>query len=89
MRKAIEYFVKYPILANIIIGVTLILGVVSLVTTKKSFFPTRNSRNITIQVAYPGASPEEMEEGVTLKIEQAIYNIVGIDELTSSSSENS
>jgi len=89
MRKVIEYFVRYPILANIIIGVTLILGVVALVNTKKSFFPTRNSRNIVIQVAYPGASPDEMEEGVTLKIEQAIYNIVGIDELTSTSSENS
>ncbi|MEZ4686877.1 MAG: efflux RND transporter permease subunit [Bacteroidia bacterium] len=33
------------------------------------FFPDTENRNITIQLTYPGASPEEMEEGVVLKIE--------------------
>ncbi|MEN7546266.1 efflux RND transporter permease subunit [Rapidithrix thailandica] len=89
MRKLVEHFVRYPSLANIVIAFTLIAGLASLFNTKKSFFPSRNPRNITIQVAYPGASPEEMEEGVTLKIEEAIYSIVGIDEITSTSSENS
>lgn len=67
MRKIIEYFIKYPILANIIIGLTVIGGLITLVNTNKSFFPGRNPNSISIQVAYPGASPEEMEEGVTLK----------------------
>ena len=75
-------------MANIVIAMTLIGGVISLLNTTKSFFPTRNSRNISIQVAFPGASPVEMEEGVTLKIEQAINSIVGIDEIFSTSSEN-
>lgn len=88
IRNLIEYFVKFPILANIIIALTLIGGVVSMVNTKKSFFPTRSDRNISISVSYPGASPEEMEEGVTLKIEEAINPIAGIDELISTSSEN-
>ena len=89
ISNLVEYFVKYPILANIIIALTLILGAVSLVNTKKSFFPTRNDKNINIQIAYPGASPEEMEEGVTIKIEEALTSIAGIDEITSTSSENS
>ncbi len=88
MNKAIAYFVKYPILANIIIAFTLIGGIASLVTTKKSFFPTVEDRNIVINVTYPGASPEEMEEGVTLKIEEALTSVAGIDELVSTSSEN-
>ena len=58
------------------------------VNTRKSFFPTRKTNMINIQVVFPGASPEEMEEGVTQKIEEAIDNIPGIDEITSSSSEN-
>ncbi len=89
MRKIIEYFVKYPIMANIVIGITLIAGIVTLVNTNKSFFPTQSPKNISISVALPGASPEEMEEGVTLKVEQAIHSIVGIDEIRSTSSENS
>ncbi|MTI32455.1 efflux RND transporter permease subunit [Xanthovirga aplysinae] len=87
-KGLIEQFVRYPILANIIIAFTLLAGIASFLNTKKSFFPLTTPRNITIQVAYPGASPEEMEEGVTLKIEEAIYNIAGIEEINSTSSEN-
>ncbi len=89
IKSFVELFVKYPILANILIGLTVIGGVVSFVNTKKSFFPTQKDRRINISVAYPGASPQEMEEGVTLKIEEAIKAIEGIDELFSTSSENS
>lgn len=89
VKNLVEYFVKFPILANILIALTLIGGVVAMVNTKKSFFPTREDRNIVISVTYPGASPEEMEEGVTLKIEEAVNPIAGIDELLSTSSENS
>lgn len=89
MRKIIEAFVKYSILSNILIATTVILGLVSALSMKKSFFPERNPRSISISVNYPGASPEEMEEGITLKIEQSIRNISGIDEITSTSSENS
>ena len=89
IKGLVEYFVKFPILANIVIALTLIGGVISFLGTKKSFFPTRKDKNIIIQVAYPGASPEEMEEGVTLKIEEALTSIAGIDEISSTSAENS
>lgn len=55
---------------------------------KKSFFPERKSRFITVQVFYPGASPKEMEEGITVRIEEAVRGIVGIKEINSTSSEN-
>ncbi len=89
IKNLVEYFVKYPILANILIALTLLGGLAAMFGAKKSFFPTRADRNITINVTYPGASPEEMEEGVTLKIEEAVNSIAGIDEILSTSSENS
>jgi len=90
MRGAVTFFVRYPIWANSIILVIGIFGVISYTLgLKKSFFPERKPQNITINVIYPGASPEEVEEGVTIKIEEAIKGIVGIDEVTSVSSENS
>lgn len=90
MRSLVTFFVKYPIWANAIIATVMVIGLLSYsFGLKKSFFPERNPRNITISVVYPGASPEEVEEGVTIKIEEAIKGIVGIEEVTSVSSESS
>ena len=54
-----------------------------------SFFPELTPNQIFVNVVYPGASPEEMEEGVTIKIEEAVRGINDIDEIQSVSSENS
>jgi len=89
MRKIVEFFVKYPIWANSILFLILIFGTISLLNIPLSFFPEVKPRQITVQVSYPGASPEEMEEGITIKVEEALKGITGIEEVTSVSSENS
>jgi len=89
MRKLIEQFVANPIYANLLIAFVLLAGGVSMVSMNKSFFPETESRIITISVFYPGASPVEMEEGVTSRIEEAIRGIIGIKEINSTSVENS
>ena len=88
MKKLITTFVKYPFYSNIFIAVIILFGGFSLMSMKKSFFPESKSRFISITVAYPGASPKEMEEGITTRIEEAIRGIVGIKETNSTSSEN-
>ncbi len=88
MRKIVEIFVKYPFYAKLIIVILLIVGGLSLASMKKSFFPERKSHMIRVRVYYPGASPVEMEEGVTSRIEEAVRAIPGIYELNSVSSEN-
>ncbi|GAO30503.1 efflux RND transporter permease subunit [Geofilum rubicundum] len=88
MRKLIETFVRYPFYANLFIVVIVISGVYGFLELKKSFFPQRESRNIYVTVSYPGASPKEMEEGITVRIEQAIRGLVGIKEINSNSREN-
>ncbi len=89
MRKVIEHFIKYPVAANVLILSMVVLGVAGIFTLKSSFFPLNDSRIINISVAYPGASPQEMEEGIVLKIEDNLRGLVGIDRFTSTSSENS
>ncbi|WP_430974245.1 efflux RND transporter permease subunit [Sunxiuqinia rutila] len=89
MRKAVETFVRFPFYANLILVFLLVIGGLSMYTMKKSFFPERPSKNIYVSVFYPGASPVEMEEGVTSRIEEAVRGIPGIYEITSTSSENS
>ncbi len=89
MRKLIEKFVEYPVYANLVIAVVLLAGGVSMLSLKKSFFPETESRFLSVSVFYPGASPVEMEEGVTTRIEEAVRGLIGIKEITSTSSENS
>lgn len=88
MRNLISTFVKYPFYANIIIVVLIVAGLFSLNSMKKSFFPERSTTNIFVNVFYPGASPKEMEEGVTMRVEEALRGLVGIKQITSSSSED-
>lgn len=89
MRKIVETFLKYPFYANLIIVVIVVFGGISLYRMKKSAFPERRSVNLRIRVSFPGASPKEMDEGLTTRIEQAIRGIVGIKEINSTSAENS
>jgi multidrug efflux pump subunit AcrB len=88
MRKIIEKFVEYPVYANIIIAIAVLAGVYSMTNMKKAFFPETESRYLSVSVFYPGASPVEMEEGVTSRIEEAVRGLVGIKEITSTSVEN-
>ncbi len=88
MRRIIERFVEYPMYANLIIAIVILAGGYSLISMKKAFFPEMESRIITISVFYPGASPVEMEEGVTSRIEESIRGLIGIKEINSTSVEN-
>jgi multidrug efflux pump subunit AcrB len=89
MRKIIEKFVEFPVYANLIIAVVFLAGGLSLISLKKAFFPETESRFLSVSVFYPGASPVEMEEGVTTRIEEAVRGLIGIKEITSTSVENS
>ena len=67
----------------------IVFGVIGVLSLKSSFFPLTDSLNISVSLFYPGASPQEMEEGIVLKIEDNLKGIVGIDRVTSVSRENS
>jgi len=88
MRKIVEFFVKYPIWGQMSILVIFLVGLMSLFSMNVNFFPEIDPRIITVQVAYPGASPQEMEEGVVLKIENALRGVQGIEQVSSTSAEN-
>ncbi|WP_343487946.1 efflux RND transporter permease subunit [Allomuricauda sp. d1] len=88
MRKLISYFIKYHVAVNVIIIAFLVFGVVGALRLKSSFFPLTESKNILISITYPGASPQEIEEGVVLKIEDNLKGLQGVDRVTSTSREN-
>ncbi|MFS4483838.1 efflux RND transporter permease subunit [Hyunsoonleella sp. 2307UL5-6] len=89
MRKLIAYFIKHSVAVNVVVLAFLIFGVFGAIKLKSSFFPLVDSKNINITVTYPGASPQEVEEGIILKIEDNLKGLNGVDRVTSTSRENS
>ena len=89
MRKLIAYFIKYHVAVNVMVIAFFIFGIVGALSLKSSFFPLVDSKNIVITITYPGASPQEVEEGIVLKIEDNLKGLDGVDRVTSTSRENS
>jgi len=88
VRKLISYFIKYEVAVNVVILAFAIFGLVGVFSLNSSFFPLEDSRIINISVNYPGSAPEEIEEGIILKIEDNLKGLVGIDRVTSVARES-
>ena len=88
MKNIISYFIKYPISADVLVLLIAVMGVFGALNMRSTFFPETESKLITISTVYPGASPEEVEEGIILRIEDNLSGITGIERITSISQEN-
>ena len=88
MEKVIAFFVHNKVWTNVLMISIFGFGLIALGQMRFSFFPESEPDIITIQVVYPGASPEEVEEGVILKIEENLDGLPDIERVTSVSSEN-
>ena len=79
----------HSVTANLLMLVLVVGGLIVSFRTTKEFFPEMELDRVRISVSYPGASPEEVEEGIILPIEEALQSLDGIDEITSNASEGS
>jgi len=86
----IAWFARNPVAANLLMVVLLLLGLMSLsLRIPLEVFPTIDPSTITVSLALRGATPEEVEEGISVKIEEAVQDVEGIEQITSYSSEGS
>ena len=87
MKRAIAWFAKNGVAANLLLMVIIVGGLLSLIHMKKEIFPTISTDMINISVIYRGASPEEVEEGICMRIEEALQGLNGIDRIQSIAQE--
>lgn len=86
----IAWFAKNDVAANIMLFVIMISGIyVATTQIPIDLFPEFEQRNVQVSMVLPGASPQETEEGITIKIEEAIQDLEGIRQITSRSQEGS
>ena len=89
MRKVITYLIRFPVWVTVLMASVMLFGLLAFSQLRFSFFPEAEPNTIIVEVIYPGASPEEVEEGVILKIEENLDGLQGVDRVTSVSRENS
>src|SRR4029453_2981981 len=80
--------IKRPVFATMVILTFMVLGVVSMTRLGICLFPDVNFPFVNVTVAYPGASPEEVETLVTKPIEDAVAGINGVKRIESNSRES-
>ncbi|HKL40585.1 MAG TPA: efflux RND transporter permease subunit, partial [Cryomorphaceae bacterium] len=89
MKKVVAFFIQNQLLVFLGLILIAVMGVLLAMRMNTSFFPAQDEKFIIIESTYPGASPREIEEGITLKIEDNLKGVSGIDRVTSTSAENS
>ena len=86
-RGILAWFAANHVAANLLMLLIMVAGVISAVTIKKAIMPQFETNMIRIRVPYLGAAPEEVEEGVILRIEEAVQGLNGIKHVNSTARE--
>jgi len=89
MKKVIASFARNTVFANILLILIFLAGGLAVKNMVRENFPEFELDMITVTVPFPGADPEEVEEGINSKLEEAVEGVEGIKQLTTYSSENS
>ncbi len=87
MKRFVSIGVRNPIFVNILLMIILMSGVIASFMLVREVLPEFSVDTVQVQVLYPGAGPEEVEEGICLKLEDAIEGIEGIKKYQTTASE--
>jgi multidrug efflux pump subunit AcrB len=86
-RGPVAWMAGNSVAANLLMLLLLVGGLLVGTTLKQEVLPDFDLDIVTISVVYPGASPEEVEQGIILSIEDAVQGLDGVKEVTSSAQE--
>ena len=84
----ISWFASNPVVANILMLTILSAGIYTAFNIRKEGFPAFDAESVTVNVTIRGGTPEDVERGVTIKIEESLEDVDGIDHIKSVSKDN-
>ena len=90
MHKAINWFARNSVAANLLMLVIIALGSHAILfRTPLEVFPNIQLNVVNVNVTLRGATPTDIEKSITIRIEEAIQNLEGIEQIVSNSREGS
>ena len=87
MEKAIYWFSKNHVAANLLMLAVVVMGFTSWGKLKKEIFPETAIDVVLVSIPYPNATPEEVERGVCVPVEEAVEDVNGVDRIKSTASQ--
>jgi multidrug efflux pump subunit AcrB len=88
-RGLIAWFARNSVAANLLMIIIIIGGLLTASTIRKQFFPQVEINWVEFSAFYPGAAPQEVEEGITIKVEEALERVQGLKRVITYSNRNS
>ncbi len=85
----ITWFARNHVAANLLMVTLLLAGLLSLRGIPLEVFPSFESDRISVNVSLRGSTPEEVEEAIAIRIEEAVQDLEGVEEIRSTSLEGS
>jgi len=89
MKGAVKWMASNHVAANLLMIALVLGGIIMGPSIKQEVFPEVSLNRVLVSVAYPGAGPEEVEEGIILKIEESLTAVDGIKQVKSTANEGS
>jgi len=87
MKGALRWMATNHVAANLLMFLLIIGGIIKAPHIQQEVFPEVSLDRISVVVAYPGAGPAEVEEGILLRIEEVLTGVDGIKQLKSTAAE--
>ncbi|MCP3986966.1 MAG: efflux RND transporter permease subunit, partial [bacterium] len=87
MSRMIAWFAENHVAANLLMILLIVGGLITIPTIGQEMVPDIDLDIVTISVVYPGASPDEVEEAIVIRIEEAMDGLPGIKRVRSTASE--
>ena len=87
MKKLGKWSIKNHVSVNLVMVFIIVAGLLTVMKMRREMMPQFALDMIVVSVDYPGSSPEEVEEGICIKIEEQIEGIKGIDRMISTARE--
>lgn len=84
----ITWFATNSVVANILMISILAAGVFTSLTVRKEGFPAFAAESVKINVPIRGGTPQDVERGVSIRVEESLESVDGIDHIRSTSSDN-
>ncbi|MCA8913212.1 MAG: efflux RND transporter permease subunit [Planctomycetes bacterium] len=88
MTAFVAWFTRNHVAANLLMAMLVIGGLLTMPFIRRTQFPDLDPETISVSVVYPGATPEEVEESIIIKIEEAVQGVDGVKRITSQANEN-
>lgn len=88
-KGVIAWFARNSVAANLLMIVLILMGLYSAMTIRKQMFPQIEINWININITYRGAAPQDVEEAITVKLEEALATVQGIERLITRSNRGS